>query len=237
MVLVTGASSGIGRAVAMEISKSGANVIITARNEERLQETLNLMASGNHKAVVADMTDEEQLDNLVKSIDQKLDGIVLCAGVNDKVIIKLVNSEHINKILSTNFIGPVQLIQKLLKKKLVNKMCSVVFMSSVSAFYPSVSNALYASSKAAFNQFSKVLALELFPLRGRVNCIEPAFVETEMIHKYPNELLNEIKTNYPLGRFARPEEIAYSVIYYLSDATQLVTGTTLVIDGGYTLRS
>lgn len=236
-VLVTGASSGIGRAVAVESSKAGANVYITGRNEERLHETLGLMAEGTHKAIIADFTDDEEIAILVASIDKKLDGIVLCAGVNDKVIIKLINSEHINKLLSTNFIGPVSLIQKLMKKKLINKQCSVVFMSSVSAFYPSVSNAMYAASKAAVNQFAKVLALELFPLKGRVNCIEPAFVETEMIHKYPQELLDEIRTNYPLGRFARPEEIAYSVIFYLSDATQLITGTQLIIDGGYTLRS
>ena len=109
-------------------------------------------------------------------------------------------------------------------------------MSSVSAFYPSVSNAMYAASKAAVNQFAKVLALEVLPLKARVNCIQPAFVETEMIHKYSEETLSEIRTNYPLGRFARPEEIAYAVIYYMSDASQLVTGTSLVIDGGYTLR-
>ena len=116
-------------------------------------------------------------------------------------------------------------------------MASVVFMSSVSAFYPSVSNAMYAASKAAVNQFAKVLALEVLTLKARVNCIQPAFVETEMIKKYTlDNVIDEIRANYPLGRFAKPEEIAYATIYYLSDASQLVTGTSLVIDGGYTLR-
>lgn len=236
IVLVTGASSGIGRAAAVECSKMGATVILTARNELRLQETLSQLAPGNHKYVCADFTKEEDVNTLVSNIDVKLDGVVLCAGINDKLIIKLISTDSIHNMLSTNFVGPVQLTQRLLKKKLVNKQCSFVFMSSVSAFYPSVSNALYASSKAAITQFSKILALELLPLRGRVNCIEPAFVETEMIQKYPPEVLEEIRANYPLGRFARPEEIAYAVIYYLSDASQLVTGTSLVIDGGYTLR-
>lgn len=138
--------------------------------------------------------------------------------------------------MKTNFYGQVLLVKALLKGKKLKKNASVVFMSSVSAFYPSVSNALYGASKAALNQFAKVLALELLPLKARVNCIQPAFVETEMIKKYDEATLTEIRNNYPLGRFAKPEEIAYAVIYYMSDASQLVTGTSLVIDGGYTLR-
>lgn len=235
-ILVTGASSGIGRAIAVECSKVGASVTITARNELRLKETLSMMQGDNNRMVCADLTNEEEISNLVAAIGDKLDGVVLCAGINDKLIIKLISADNINNMLSTNFTGPVQLTQKLMRKKLINQYCSFVFMSSVSAFYPSVSNALYASSKAAITQFSKILALEILPLKGRVNCIEPAFVETEMIRKYPPEVLDEIRANYPLGRFARPEEIAYAVIYYLSDASQLVTGTSLVIDGGYTLR-
>ena len=235
-LLVTGASSGIGRAMAIECSKAGASVVLTARNEERLQETLTMMATGKHMIYPADMMQEEDVVNLAKSIPEKLDGVVLCAGINDKLIIKQISNPDIDKMVSTNFTGPVRLVQSLLKGKKINKYCSFVFMSSVSAFYPSVSNALYASTKAAITQFSKILALEVLPLKARVNCIEPAFVETEMISKYPPEVLDEIRANYPLGRFAKPEEIAYAAIYYLSDASQLVTGTSLVIDGGYTLR-
>ncbi len=235
-ILVTGASSGIGRAIAIECSKSGASVILTARNEEKLAETLHLMADGDHQIITADMTDESQVDSLAKSIEGKLDGVVLCAGINDKLIIKMIGSQDVNKMFTTNYAGPVKLVQGLLKGKKINKFGSFVFMTSVSSFYPSVSNALYASTKAAIKQFSKVLALEVLSLKARVNCIEPAFVETDLINKYPPEVLEEIRANYPLGRFAKPEEIAYATIYYLSDASQLVTGTSLVIDGGYTLR-
>lgn len=235
-LLITGASSGIGRAMAVECSKAGASIVLTARNEERLKETLAMMAPGNHTIQTADMMLEDEVVNLAKSIPEKLDGVVLCAGINDKLIVKMISNPDIEKMVSTNFTGPVRLVQSLLKGKKINKFCSFVFMSSVSAFYPSISNALYASTKAAITQFSKVLALEVLSLKARVNCIEPAFVETEMISKYPPEVLDEIRTNYPLGRFAKPEEIAYAAIYYLSDASQLVTGTSLVIDGGYTLR-
>lgn len=235
-LLITGASSGIGRAMAVECSKAGASVVLTARNEERLKETLTMMTSGEHLIIPADMMQEGDVVNLAKSIPEKLDGVVLCAGINDKLIVKMISNPDIDKMVSTNFTGPVRLVQSLLKGKKINKYCSFVFMSSVSAFYPSVSNALYASTKAAITQFSKVLALEVLSLKARVNCIEPAFVETEMISKYPPEVLDEIRANYPLGRFAKPEEIAYAAIYYLSDASKLVTGTSMVIDGGYTLR-
>ena len=234
-ILVTGASSGIGKATAIACANAGASVYLSARNMERLEQTLAEMKEGNHVIIKADMTSSEDIQNLVGEVDV-LDGVALVAGINDKMIIKKIDDGFITKMLSTNFEGPALLMQALLKTKKLNKFASVVFMSSVSAFYPSVSNAMYAASKAAINQFAKVLALEVLPLKARVNCIMPAFVETEMIQKYGEETLKEIMSNYPLGRFARPEEIAYAVIYYLSDASQMVTGSSLVIDGGYTLR-
>lgn len=234
-ILVTGASSGIGRSICIECSKAGANIILTGRNHERLQQTLSLMESGNHRVIVADLTIAEDIQKLA-DLDIVLDGVALVAGINDKLIIKKLNESYVAKMLATNFSGPVLLIQALLKRKCINRCASIIFMSSVSAFYPSVSNAIYAATKAAVNQFAKVLSLELIPLKARVNCIEPAFVETEMIKKYDEEALTEILHNYPLGRFAKPEEIAYAVIYYLSDASLLVTGTSLIIDGGYTLQ-
>ena len=236
VVLVTGASSGIGRAIAIECSKSGATVYLTARNEERLKETLSSMKPGPHKFITADLTNQQDVANLAEAVE-KLDGIVLNSGINDKSIVKKLNNEFISRMMDTNFSGPAMLIQSLLKNKKINKTASIVFMSSISAFYPSVSNALYAASKAAVNQFAKVLALEVLTLKARVNCIQPAFVETEMLKKYTlDNVIDEIRANYPLGRFAKPEEIAYATIYYLSDASQLVTGTSLIIDGGYTLR-
>lgn len=234
-ILVTGASSGIGRATAIECSKAGATIYLTARNKERLEQTYVALTPGNHKIISADITCDDDIKKIVDEVEP-LDGVALIAGINDKMIIKKIDDAFVTKMMSTNFSGPAMLIKSLLKAKKINRFASVVFMSSVSAFYPSVSNALYAASKAALNQFSKVLALEVLPLRARVNCIQPAFVETEMIHKYDEETLKEIRSSYPLGRFAKPEEVACAVIYYLSDASQIVTGTSLVIDGGYTLR-
>lgn len=234
-ILVTGASSGIGRSVCIELSKAGANIVLTGRNIDRLNETQASLEDGEHTVVSADLTKIDEIEELVDKTPI-IDGVALIAGINDKMIIKKLDDTFITKMISTNFSGPALLMKSLLKKKKINKQASIVFMSSVSAFYPSVSNAMYAASKAAVNQFAKVLALEMLPLKARVNCIQPAFVETDMIKKYDEDTLNEILKEYPLGRFAKPEEIAYAVIFYMSDASQLVTGTSMVIDGGFTLQ-
>lgn len=235
-VLVTGASSGIGKAVAQECAKCGAQLVLTARNEERLKATLDSLEGEGHSMIIADLTNQDELMTLVGQLEP-VDGVVLCAGINDKSIIKFLNQEHVDKMLATNFTSPVYLSQMLTKKKKLNKEASIVFISSISAFYPSVSNAMYASSKAALSQFAKVLALELMPQKIRVNCIEPAFVETGMLNKYEiSDKMDEIRANAPFGRFLEPAEVAQAAIYLLSDATKLVTGSNLVMDGGFLIK-
>lgn len=235
-ILVTGASSGIGKAVAQECAKCGAQLVLTARNEERLKATLDSLEGEGHSMIIADLTNQDELVTLVGQLET-LDGVVLCAGINDKSIIKFLNQEHVDKMLATNFTSPVYLSQMLTKKKKLSKESSIVFISSISAFYPSVSNAMYASSKAALSQFSKVLALELMPQKIRVNCIEPAFVETGMLNKYEiSDKMDEIRANAPFGRFLEPKEVAQAAIYLLSDATKLVTGSNLVMDGGFLIK-
>lgn len=235
-VLVTGASSGIGKAVAQESAKCGAQLVLTARNEERLKATLDSLEGEGHSMIIADLTNQDELTALVGQLEP-VDGVVLCAGINDKSIIKFLNQEHVDKMLATNFTSPVYLSQMLTKKKKLSKESSIVFISSISAFYPSVSNAMYASSKAALSQFAKVLALELMPQKIRVNCIEPAFVETGMLNKYEiSDKMDEIRANAPFGRFLEPAEVAQAAIYLLSDATKLVTGSNLVMDGGFLIK-
>jgi len=235
-ILITGASSGIGKATAIECAKAGASLIITGRNTPRLQQTLESLPGENHKAVIADLTSDTGIQLLTDSIE-KTDGVVLCAGVNDKALIKNINREVLQKVMDINLYSPVLLIRSLLKHKKLQKYASVVMLSSISAYYPAISNGMYAASKGAINSFSKILALEILPLKGRVNCIQPAFVETDMLKKYTlQEEIEKIRSEYPLGRFAQPEEIAYAAIYFLSDASQWVTGNFFIMDGGFTLR-
>lgn len=235
-ILITGASAGIGRATAIECAKCGAELIITARNEDRLKGTYNLLEGDNHKMITADLNQKDNLLSIAESID-KIDGLVLSAGINDKSLIKFLNNEHENIMLKTNFLAPVHLIQILLKKKKINKEASIVLLSSIASFFPSIANAMYASSKAALSQFAKVLALELMPQRIRVNCIEPSFVETDMVKKKEIvDTINAVRAASPFGRLISPEEVAHAVIYFLSDATKLVTGSSLVMDGGFIIK-
>ncbi|HNU17789.1 MAG TPA: SDR family oxidoreductase [Saprospiraceae bacterium] len=235
-IFVTGASSGIGRSIAMECSKMGASLIITGRNEERLNETLSQMYGGQHTAITADILSTESIQNLIEKLPA-LDGIVQNAGINNKVPVKFISIEKIDAIFRTNYYAPVLIVQSLLKAKKINKGASIVMMSSISTNYAAVTNAIYSSSKGAINSFSKVLALELAPRNIRVNVIQPGIIKTDILKAYAlQDDLAEHEKDYPLGKFGEPEDIAYFAIYLLSDAAKWVTGSIFTIDGGVTLR-
>lgn len=239
-ILVTGASSGIGKEVAFKCAQYGANVIINGRDFSRLSATYNLLNIDEgqfHKRVVGDIVDEDNLCALVNGID-KLDGVVHCAGVNDKSLLKFVNKQKIEKIFDINYVAPVLLMKELVRQKKLSNGASIVFISSISAIYSTISNALYASSKGAINSLIRVLALELSNMQVRVNGIMPGMINTDMVKAYNlSELeLQNIVDGYPLGRLGQPCDVANAVIYYLSDASSWVTGSNLVIDGGLSLR-
>ncbi len=237
-VLVTGASSGIGKAIAIECSKMGANVIITARNEERLSETLSLMLGDNHKMIVADLNSEDQLYRLVESIS-KLDGLVQSAGITIPKPFRFYSKENIESVMGVNFEAPVLLTQALIKKKKIKKQGSIVFISSISGVYiSSIAGTIYSASKGAINGVAKGLALEFAPRGIRVNSVNPGMVDTNIYSDgiISEEQLNEDRKKYPLKRYGKPEEVAYAVIYLLSDASVWITGSNLLIDGGYTLQ-
>jgi len=235
-VLVTGASSGLGACTAIECSKSGAKVIISARDEERLNNTLKQLQGDGHTQLPIDLTNSDSIDDLVSKLS-KLDGLALCAGITKTIPVKFISNENINEIFQTNTFSSMQLIQKLLKLKKIKKGGSIVFVSSISTAYADKGNSIYAASKGAINSFSKVLALELSSRGITSNCIQPGFVPTEMLAKgiVTEEQLLEEQKRYPLG-FGEPTDIANGIIYLLSDAAKWVTGSVLTIDGGVTLR-
>lgn len=237
-ILVTGASSGIGRAIAIECSKLGANLVITGRNVDRLNDTLALLEGGNHQAVVADLTIEEELESLVTSI-QSLNGIVHSAGISNPLPFLFVDKQELDKIFKPNFFSPVILSQLLIKKKKLEKNSSIVFISSISGVYTtSTGGAIYSASKAALNAISKTMALELSGKNIRVNCINPGMIETDILENtaITNEQIQNELSKYPLKRFGKPIEVAHSALYLLSDASKWVTGSNLLIDGGYMLQ-
>lgn len=236
-ILVTGASSGIGRAIAIECSKMGASVIITARSEERLQETLREMEGEQNKLIVADLSIDEDIENLANEMPA-LDGIVHCAGFTIPKPFNFLSKDDVDAVMKVNFSTPVFLTQKLLKSKKINKKASIVFISSISGVYvSSVAGSLYSASKGAVNGIVKGMAIELAAKQIRVNSVNPGMIETNIfsVGIISEEQLNEDKKKYPLKRYGKPEEVAYAVIYLLSEASSWTTGSNILIDGGYTL--
>jgi len=232
-ILVTGASSGIGQSIAVIISKMGASVMITARNRQRLQTTLNLMEGENHKVFPADLMNEEQIANLVSELP-KLDGIVHCAGVGDRTFCKELDEATYDKVLDCNLKSPVMLQTSILKGKKLQKGASIVFIASMAAKYPSVGHAAYSASKGGIISYSKCLGLELASRQIRVNCICPAMVWTDLIIQgnVTKEVLEEAQLKYPLKRYGKPEDIAYLTVYLLSDVSGWMTGSCVDISGG-----
>lgn len=236
-VLVTGASSGIGRATAIECSRLGAKVVITARHEERLKETLSALEGDGHQLILCEMTSDDDLTNLVETVPV-LDGLVCNAGINKLVPIRQLKAEDLNHIFEVNTFSSIILLQKLMKKKKLAEDASVVYTSSISGIgAAAVGESMYIASKGALSAFVKAAALECSKKGIRVNAVCPGMVKTEMSDAYDlNEGDNEDLKNYPLGRYANPVDIAWAIIYLLSNASSWVTGTNLVVDGGLTTR-
>jgi len=235
-ILVTGASSGIGRAIAIECSKMGATVILTARNEERLKETISQM-QGNNQIIAADLTQQDDLRSLIEKTPI-LDGLVNCVGLVKTLPVQFIDAGSLEEIMSVNFTAPALLSAQLVKKKKLVKNSSIVFISSISGVVcVAGGNSMYSASKGAINGLMKNMALDLASKTIRVNSVNPGMVETHIFDAgtITSEQMEEDKKRYPLKRYGKPEEVAYAVIYLLSDASGWVTGSSLVIDGGFTL--
>ena len=231
--LVTGASSGIGRGIAVACSRMGASVMINGRNEQKLNETLSQMDGSENMIHVADLSNAEQMTAMVSSLT-KLDGIVHCAGIGQRVLCKQLEEQDLDNMMDTNFKAPVMLQTEILKQKKINKNSSVVFVASIAYDSPTVGNAMYSASKGAVISYANCLALELAPRQIRVNCVLPAMVWTDLIYKggLTEEDLKEDEKKYPLKRYGKPEDIANLCIYLLSDASSWMTGSKIRITGG-----
>lgn len=238
-ILVTGASSGIGRATAIECSRLGANVILSGRNAVRLEETLTLLESSNiHKYIIADLSSEAGIKSLVGSVSA-LDGCVNNAGINKILPIQFISQEAISEVFSVDCFAPMLLTKALVRAKCFNKNASIVYMLSIAGNFNILpGNSLYGSAKTALSAFIKYSALELAGKKIRCNAVSPGMVNTELIKSLPVSEIDMQKdmSLYPLKRYGEPEEIAHAIIYFLSDASSWVTGSNLVIDGGRSLK-
>lgn len=237
-ILVTGASSGIGAQTAIDCSKMGAHVVITARNEERLKQTLEAMEGEGHKLIVADLNNESDLDNLMSNLP-KLNGAVLCAGVGFTLPFVFCSKSKMDDVFNINFFAPIELLRLLVKKKKVESDSSVVFVSSIGGVNVfNVGNSVYGASKGALNTMVKQIALEIAPKKIRVNSVNPGMVNTKLIREgmlLTEEQLKADEERYPLRRYGETTDVSNGIIYLLSDASCWVTGHALVIDGGVSL--
>lgn len=231
-ILVTGASSGIGRAIAIACAQAGASVVLNGRNESRLNETLAQMSGEGHVVLPADLTDSAQRQALAEQVPV-LAGVVHCAGIGSRVLCKMLEEQDVAKVMQANFEAPVLLQAELLREKKIAKDASIVFITSAAATMPSVGNAIYSASKAATIAYAKCLAQELANRKIRVNCISPAMVWTDLaLVGASREELEQDQLKYPLKRYAQPTDIAPMAVYLLSDAASWVTGSNMELTGG-----
>lgn len=243
-IIVTGASSGIGRACAVACSHQGANVILTGRNEERLGDTLRLMENENkHLIKPADITDFEKAEDLVKEAVSrfgKLDGLINCAGISTTLPFNLVKPEKIQEFFNTNVQAAFNITRCVVKQSNFSENGgSIIFISSVMGEVGEAGKTIYSITKGALIAGSRSLALELAPRKIRVNCISPGVVESPMsktaVYSRNEEAYSKIKALHPLG-LGQPEDVANACLFLLSDEARWITGTNLIVDGGYVAR-
>ena len=232
-IFVTGASSGIGRGIAITCSRMGAKVIINSRNIKKLQETSELMESNSSIVLPADLTESDSLTSLVNSLP-KLDGVVHCAGLGQRIPCKDVESKNVDEVMNVNFKAPVMLQAEILRQKKLNKASSIVFIASIASWSPSLGNSIYSASKGAIVSYANCLSIELAPRKIRVNCISPAMVWTDLVLADGTDVeqLKQDELTYPLKRYGQPEDIANLAVYMLSDASSWMTGSNVNITGG-----
>lgn len=236
-ILVTGAASGMGKATALVCAKMGASVIAADFNSAGLDATMAELAGSRHRSFNINLADEGTWDDLMAD-DLVLDGIASCAGIADMNPFAFISKAEFDRVFGVNFYGPVLLVKALLKKKRLNKGASVVFVSSIDGpriVHPG--NSVYSASKNALVGMSRNMAVDLAPKKIRINCILPGTTDTPLIRtsNVTEEELQENKKRFPLKRFGTPEEMAYAIVFLLSDASSFITGTELIVDGGYSL--
>lgn len=241
-VIVTGASSGIGRQCAIDFSRMGATVIMIARNEERLNKTLQELTGHGHIIISADLTDFDAIPNIVASIAQavgKFDGLVNCAGISTTLPLKLMPASKLDEFFRTNVYSAIELTREATKVKHINTGGSVIFFSSIMGCVGESGKSLYSMTKGALISAARSLACEFAKRQIRVNCVSPGAILTPINEKLPHMsdpvLKKQLEDKHLLG-LGRTTDISSACIYLLSEASRWVTGQNLIIDGGYTIQ-
>ena len=241
-VLVTGASSGIGRATSLYLAGLDADVVLCGRNEQRLQDTLDSMPEGDHLLAPFDLATElDEIPAWIRGLSKSgpFQGLVHCAGVEMTLPVRQVNHACFEKVFRINTEAALMLTKGIRQKKCFQLPCSIVFVSSVAALTGQSAISLYCASKGALNAMTRSLAVELARQGIRVNTVCPGQVDTEMNDaikvKLTQEQYQAIINAHPLG-LGTPDDVAAAVAFLLADTGRWITGANLVVDGGYTAK-
>jgi NAD(P)-dependent dehydrogenase (short-subunit alcohol dehydrogenase family) len=242
-ILVTGASSGIGRATAIACSALGAKVIGLGRDRARLEETGRELKGEGHWMRSVDLVDAAALTSLMEALKAegiRLDALVHAAGISGTHPLQVINDEKLTQFIDTNITAAIRVTQAVTKKTIFSaEGGSIVWISSVMAHAGESGKSLYSLTKGALTAASRSLAIELAPRNIRVNCIAPGVVQTPMVanayYSQDEETLNRIRSLHPLG-LGKPEDVANAAAFLVSPASSWITGTTIVVDGGYLAR-
>lgn len=239
-ILVTGASSGIGKATAIHVSKLGARVALVARDAEKLKDTLYKLEGEGHSLHPFDLKQIENIEGLIKSIvsqEGALNGLVHCSGVATMRPLSMTRSDFLHDMMLLNFYAYVELIRCAAKKNYFVKGASFIGISSVESKTGDKGKTAYCSSKAAMDAATKCMAKELAPKKIRVNTIVPGFIKTAMYDSYIEKAGEDAFNSYVLGKqylgLGETADIANAIAYLLSDAAKFITGTGLIADGGF----
>jgi NAD(P)-dependent dehydrogenase (short-subunit alcohol dehydrogenase family) len=242
-ILVTGASSGIGRATAVLLSELGARMALVARNEDKLRETLGSLQAGTHWVEAFDLADLDRIPQWFSALIDKtgpLDGLVHCAGMSSLMPLRMVTTQHLETMMRVNFYAAVSLCREFSRKPMHGPSSSIVLVASVAGLLGVTARAAYSSSKGALIAFARSAAIELAKQKIRVNCVAPAFVQTEMydasLKALTREQLNAlIDSTHPLGLGA-PIDVAHAIGFLLAETGRWITGSVLAVDGGYSAQ-
>ena len=237
-ILVTGAGSGIGRAVSVEASKLGAKVILLDINKEALDETAALLEGTGHTLCQVNLLDTDSIKSFVNRVCN-LDGLVNNAGMSHTKPLRFISEGDFDKVISLNTKAPFLLTNLLYKRKKFNRNASIVFTSSLAGLYTfTPANGLYSLTKSALTSYAKSCAVEFAGKGIRVNSVNPSMVNTHLKDalSFSQEEYEKDIQKYPLKRYAEPEDIAYSIIFLLSNASSYITGHALLVDGGRSLK-
>lgn len=229
-ILVTGASSGLGRAIAVAASRKGATLIITARDCARIDETLGMLEEGpQHERLIADLTSDVDIETLAKSCGS-IDGVVHCAGIAGPIPLRLVSRQFLDERFNANFFAPMLLNKHLLANGQVAVGGSILMLASIAAHTGTHGMSVYSATKASLIAAAKNLALEVGKRKIRVNCLSPAIIVTPFFADLDSEWLEKTAERYPLG-LGKPEDVANAATFFISDASRWITGQTLIMDG------